>query len=396
MKKKIITVVIGALLLSSQLVYASTSSGELNNTSSKIVETISTEIVASDYGFVKWKYNWYFKDANGENHEGWLDYQGKKYYCSPYGGELELGWVKITDETNGENTYYFTLEDGMLKGFTEISGKNYYFNDDGIMVNGWFEYDGKTYHQDSFGLKTYKEDDTYHETDKQDKLLPNKWIEDNGNWKYANSEGVLVQGWQNLNGNCYYFDKDCNMLTGNFTDGNKYYLSTESGALAQGEWYEYNGEWFYIQPDGSLKTGWFEHNNKWYCFSYEGKLATNEFNLNGCIYGADSSGALLHDCWAKLSNGQWGYANSEGKLIKSGWINKSGNYYAIYDFTLKHGKWKIDGAFYFFNSDGVLNKNGWVWDGNAWNYSLPNGELVTYYKQIDGEWYFFDEYGDLY
>ena len=113
---------------------------------------------------------WYYMDADGKMHHGWLTYNGDKYYMgypdAPLSGLMyNWGWM-----TEYEDTYYFGADGIMKTGWFTINGETYYFGSDGVMRQGKF------------------------------------FI--NGNCYIFDTDGKMVTGWYELNGDIYFLGDD--------------------------------------------------------------------------------------------------------------------------------------------------------------------------------------------
>lgn len=125
----------------------------------------------------------YLRD--GELLSGWQVIEGKKYYFDPTdgmasgkytvdgkewffldSGELAEGWVTYGDRTfyyldnrraDGETvidgtSYYFSGDDGLIRGFFDRDGRRYLYDEHGFMLTGWQERDGQRYYLGADGV----------------------------------------------------------------------------------------------------------------------------------------------------------------------------------------------------------------------------------------------------
>ncbi|MCS6131572.1 hypothetical protein DWV13_07980 [Clostridium botulinum] len=102
--------------------------------------------------------------------------------------------------------------------------------------------------------------------------------------------------------------------------------------------------------------------------------------------------------WKNI-DGTWYYFNTSNGYMKTGWLNESGIwYYFNTNGSMVTGNKNIDGKVYSFGNDGkwtgattiyTYENNGWVQEGSEWKYR-ENGEFVEGWKQINGDWYFFN------
>ena len=112
---------------------------------------------------------WYYGDADGYTHIGWLlDASGRWYYLDP-DGRMATGWRSV----NGK-WYYLDADGRMATGWRSVNGKWYYLNENGDMAAGW--------------------------------------IFVNGRWYYLNADGDMAIGWILVNGVWYYLNPMAGIL----------------------------------------------------------------------------------------------------------------------------------------------------------------------------------------
>ncbi len=157
--------------------------------------------------------------------------------------------------------------------------------------------------------------------------------------------------------------------------------------------------WFYSEGKGKLTEGWKQIGGQWYYFwpemcasSWydEAKNTVYLFGKDGAWTGVSTSG----DGWLNMNN-KWYYVEKYTEQYEEGSYT--------WKYFYSNGNYEINGKVYFFK-DGVMQSNGWnsseyTWDGKIytdWYYANPNGELATGWKQIDGKWYYFSDWGWMY
>ena len=112
---------------------------------------------------------WYYGDADGYTHIGWLlDASGRWYYLDP-DGRMATGRRAV----NGK-WYYLDADGRMATGWRFVNGKWYYLNENGDMATGW--------------------------------------IFVNGRWYYLNADGDMAIGWILVNGVWYYLNPMAGVL----------------------------------------------------------------------------------------------------------------------------------------------------------------------------------------
>ena len=145
-------------------------------------------LASSDYeysplaaGWQKIDNRWYYKDADGSFHTGWLQ-DGKWYYFNS-DGVMQTGWQKV-----GGKWYYFAGSGAMTTGWKKIGSSWYYFEKSGAMVTGWKKIGSTWYYfQSSGAMKT-------------------GWLKLSGKWYYLESSGAMVTGDKKINGKVYHFN----------------------------------------------------------------------------------------------------------------------------------------------------------------------------------------------
>ena len=98
------------------------------------------------YAATGWQQNgstYYYYDANGELHKGWLNTENGYYYLNLSTGKMTVGWEKINNKW-----YYFQGNGVMATGWREMDGAWYYFDGSGAMTTGMIEVNGLHYYMD--------------------------------------------------------------------------------------------------------------------------------------------------------------------------------------------------------------------------------------------------------
>lgn len=94
-----------------------------------------------------------------------------------------------------------------------------------------------------------------------------------------------------------------------------------------------------------------------------------------------------------LENTGWFSERDVNPNITSKDKNYNDKYYLDSDFSVVVGWKQIKGNWYYFNSDGIM-QNGWIWDTN-WYYTNDKGIMETNWQKIDGYTYYFNQYGQM-
>lgn len=265
-------------------------------------------------------------DGNLVISEAYFDYSSQKYYYADENGEAVTGWHYL-------DHYYFSNWGG-----SQEEGW-YYYGADGAVCTGVTEIDGKTYYFDYSGVAL---------TDR---------VADDGKYLYyfgadgmAEEKTELKDGWVKFR-NKYYYVQNGEILKSQWLElsGKKYYLK-ENGEMASGEGWYVENQLYYFKEDGSLRTGWIRNfSDGWTYYDKTGTMKTGLFEVDGKLYyggGFEGTISVLQDFY-------------------------------------------VDGVLYHADADGVCTKvteNGWTKDGRY----LENGKVVTGWKQISGNWYYFN------
>ena len=146
---------------------------------------------------------------------------------------------------------------------------------------------------------------------------------------------------------------------------------------------------YYFQSDGKMfvpgqETGGkkiVSENGKLY-FTIDGVKMTNGLNeLDGEYYYAQPNGILVVSAtiWVSQKNdlipekGDWHAFDTEGKLIKTGFVTGGGDTYYYEDNVLAVGFTKVGEDYYFFNAgSGKMYKDTTLWVGNN-SYGITGG-----------------------
>ena len=379
---------------------------------------------------------WYYFNSEGRMvaNGGYRARDGKLYYFRDTGALDETaGWKK---NTYGE---WFFVENGQcVTGWKQISNVWYYFDDyDGRMyANGVYTIDDKEYFFDASGHLVStpgwkKATNTY------------TWTDGNGvqhteteeYWYYLGNDNLPLKGWQKIDNKWYYFEESSGRMYANDVyeiDGKKYCFEA-SGAMGTG-WTKRTGtytdnsgnkqtwtEWYYADGNGVLKTGWQQISNKWYYFdtSWCYMYRDGSYEIGGKKYYFDTNGAMGTG-WIKRTGTytdgsgkertwtNWYYADGNG-VLQTGWqkINNKWYYFDQWGWMYQDGTWEIDGKRYHFDENGAMG-TGWIKDTytytssggtestrTTWYYADSNGVLQTGWQRINGQWYYFNEWGSM-
>ena len=361
---------------------------------------------------------------------------GSMYYFNESGYRIENQLLYLDTDSYSINMYYFNELGIMQTGWHTVYGNKMYFGSDGIAL------------RDTWQDGLYLNSSGYAATDSVTYI--------DGKYYYFDAEGnkSTLTGWQTINGDMYYFQSDGTALTNSWKEGK--YLGSDGIVVDNGyagDYYLVNGEIqknqligsYYYGSDGQcLKNEWKKINNKWMYFSEYGNCHSNGvYYVNDKYYAFDNDGNMITIAgWYDFYGTKY-YIQNNGVALTNAWKDDSylsGSGYAVANTTwhigekcyafdssaklMKLSGWQIiNGDKYYLNGDGTVLTNTWkdgyylgysgeiVTTGQAGDYYLINGEiqknqlidsfyygsdgkcLKNQWKQIDGYWMYFDEYG---
>ena len=303
----------------------------------------------------------------------WTDFNGNKYYFLIEDGneenQMAVGWVETL---NGSRYYFYEDEDGevqMAVGLVKIDGAEYYFYEDGAregqMAVGWIKTpNGSKYYFDKDeGTKgqmvvgwCVTEDGSkryFTESEGPDKgVLKTGWFKDDNRWYYAKTAEDKGEG------------RVGEVVTGEWTDSeeNKYYFVEEDGnGRKKGElftgWHVNGGEWYYYSEDTDNNKNLGEMQKDWtYVMdndAYNGETKLRRYYLDKEI-GAMYKGWFNDESGARyfLSDRNRGKFREGERVV--GWVEIDGNFYYFHEYGDREGQMvDIDGQTYCFSEDGM-------------------------------------------
>lgn len=176
-----------------------------------------------------------YSKADEIMNDGWIDFEGKRYYAGE-DGALYANRMELI----GEDTYFYFGEDGaMLTDIFKAEDKVFSADAEGHvnMAEGWEEHDGKTYYNQGkgeclFSVMTDLDGDTY-SFDQDGVLMKDLVFEYDDNKYYAGTDGRIAKSQP-----VEYKDT-------------KYYAG-ETGAFVRNGYTKYEDYYFYINDDSSI------------------------------------------------------------------------------------------------------------------------------------------------
>ncbi|QTU84579.1 N-acetylmuramoyl-L-alanine amidase family protein [Xiamenia xianingshaonis] len=102
--------------------------------------------------------------------------------------------------------------------------------------------------------------------------------------------------------------------------------------------------------------------------------------------------------WVESSDGEWGYVDA-GEPVEEGWKEVGGEWYYFDDSAMQTGWQEVGGEWYHLGKSGKMD-TGWKNDGGTWYYLNGSGEgtegaMATGWKEVGGEWYYLSGSGAM-
>ena len=302
-------------------------------------------------------------DANGHELENAVyDRSTGEVICNNCGMAVDPVAANYTDwATDKETGRKMYLISGEPQTGAFIFGEDtYYFDEEGVALDGkveWeeveMEFDNGTVVGGHTGFVTKKDGKLYHY---ENGAMTHGWLQDQGDWYYMSQKTGEA-----LVGKCIIPDDSEALFR------NARYDFAEDGKLV-GSYFSKHGYFFWAgEPvlTSFVKNAGDTDPDAWYGTNEIGHFVTDgsdkptvKYTMDGVVYTFNNSNG-------KLLKG--GFLNEEGKLYyywageaaKDGWIEIEGEkYYAFEDGHLATGSHVIDGEAYMFNSQGKLVTDG--------------------------------------
>lgn len=316
----------------------------------------------------------------------------KKYFFYDT-GVLRTGIVR--DSTN--NTYYYTANGEIGKGFIVIGGKTYYFDEESqLALSGIHEIEGKKYYFNQWGMmrsgKIEAEEGTYYFSYEDGSAVSGFLTSDTGaRYYYDPQTNLMVTGLNKINGELYYFGENGVMQSGYCKVADQvYYFDKKTGQAITGFGTYVNSEGtksiIYADPvTKQLVRGLTNIDKELYLFSDAGILKTGVQTVEGKTYYFDPITGKAQKGFVEISTGKINYYDKNGERV-SGKQVIDNNVYIFSDAgTRLTGMISLDNLRYWIDKEtGIALSGKIVNSGNGKIYMLlPNGGnasgLVSYW-----------------
>ena len=318
-----------------------------------------------------------FYYVNGKLQTGWKTVDGRQYYFKP--GTPDKGMMLTGKRYINYKWYY--LDPEKKTGFIPYGESFMYAGADGVLKTGWQTIEGKRYffwsktqkghsmHEAAVGKRSVKK--VFHLFDPVGGYLLYGLHEMDGRYYYTDGSGRLQKGFVTIGGARYYFNKTNNSYAsheGFLTQNGKKYICF-SGKVQTGL-IPFEGELYYGDTGGVLQTGWITTGGKKYYFLPQASdsqpvraAVKGQMLLDETLYYFDDSGVL-----------------DESRTTKTGLFEKDGKWHFVYS-TAEDG-----------HEAGQMATGPVYYKDNYYQFD-ENGDSISGWQTIDGDYAWFDEKG---
>ena len=347
-------------------------------------------------GWKKINGNWYYFESDGYRtgkrvqEDKLID--GKIYHFDVNGVSDGKGIAVVNGWNLIGGNYYYVENNKFIKGPKTINGKRYFFDyQDGAMVRNEYR---------QAAINSHDMYSSYY-IDANGEIVTDKWCEDD---LYAGSDGIIYEGLKTINGKTYLFSTatrarlyhNCSVAS---LDGKTVYTTNSNGEVVQSQnvkkdgWLKTSdGMWFYAKDGKFVRDQLLTINGKDYYFTYEGNML-----VSGIFYDSSSNTGYADQNGNVFYEGWFG-SKYFGKRVNNGTLEINGKCYLFIDGYSTAGYELVDGEYYYF--DGKGNKTlktfttGWNKVGTDWYYISDANEMYRNKSvKIGNEYYHFDDHG---
>lgn len=304
----------------------------------------------------------------------------------------------------------FTDEQGtnqieIADGWIEMSDGMHYLKNGEFLIDGWLTVDGHTYYLNdgvplrNTGYTILNIDDSMikYRFDENGYMLINTWSSEGEDWYYYGSDGKSYSGIHEIDGSKYYFRADNRLYVGdNITIDGIFYACDSNGMLIQitgrTGWVEVKGKIYYVENGEFVKNSVVKIDNDYFGFSSTGLRYTNRmFSCNENYYRAKQDGTLYVNEWCESSSSKYYYG--EGGVAYTGVKEIEGDTYYFSDWGEMQRSIEIteNGVRYYFGADGKLE---WKLDisSDGWKKENDGWYYVQDGQILKSQWVTVDGY----
>ncbi len=97
--------------------------------------------------------------------------------------------------------------------------------------------------------------------------------------------------------------------------------------------------------------------------------------------------------WVESEGGEWGYVEA-GEPVEEGWKEVDGEWYYFEDEAMQTGWAQVEGEWYYLEESGRMD-TGWKEVDGDWYYLEDTGKMATGWQEVGGEWYHLGKSGRM-
>ena len=309
-----------------------------------------------------------------------------------------------TSIVHADNNYTSTVGDVAVRtirddenmiGWKKINNQWYYLDSAGNYVKGWINVDGKQYYLKADGTRATN-------TIIGDYIFGNEGVGYQG--KNKNGKFYFADGWYyNFSDKKVYYPNHTSLKVGD--DGKVYAderrVAFDSQGVLQSNWFKINRLWYSLNLSGKALIGWQKIDEHWYYFNEFGTPHIGWLKLKDNWYYFDKYTGIMHTYMMYtgtpiIITGETYYFDPKTGAMQTGWVTyESGDKYYFYSDgrmarNTKIGEYTIDN----YGRAYIENYTGWQKRYDDWTY-YENGKMITGWKFINNNWYYFDLYGRM-
>ena len=222
------------------------------------------------------------------------------------------------------------------------------------------------------------------------------WIKMSDSWYYRTDAGIY-SGWLQQGNEWYYLDVDAKyMVTGWAEINGKRYYMNKDGVMQTG-WLTQEKNTYYLNSDGSMHTGWLQMDGNWYYFKKDGTMAKGNIVLDKKMNCFDYVSGIWHGYAETGFQAEWDgdavyYILHDGSIC-TGWKNVQGDWYYFDGSGVMQTGWlELNGQKYYLRDDGRM-VTGWLDLSQGYDvaryYFRDDGSMCVGWLKLGSDWYYF-------